>query len=64
MKYLVELPVGATQDPEQTVSVEIEQAADGLIDVSHPGRAITRATQSLGEMLAGIWRGSQAAAER
>ena len=50
MRYLVELPVGAAQ----TVSVEIEQAADGLVDVGRAGQVVDRATRSLGEMLAGI----------
>jgi hypothetical protein len=50
MRYLVELPVGDAQ----TVSVEIEQTADGLSDVSRAGQAVDRATRSLGEMLAGV----------
>lgn len=54
MRYLVELPVGAAGAPPQTVSVEIEQVADGLVDVAQPGKVVARATRSLGEMLAGI----------
>jgi hypothetical protein len=54
MRYLVELPVGAAGAPARTVSVEIEQVADGVVDVSRPGQAVARATRSLGEMLAGI----------
>jgi hypothetical protein len=54
MRYLVELPVGTTRAPAQIVSVEIEQAAEGLVDVSRPGQAVARATRSLGEMLVGI----------
>lgn len=50
MRHLVELPVGDAQ----TVSVEIEQAADGLGDVSRAGQVADRATRSLGEMLAGV----------
>ncbi len=36
------------------MSVEIEQVADGLVDVSRPGQAVARATRSLGEMLVSI----------
>jgi hypothetical protein len=54
MGYLVELQVCTAGAPAQTVSVEIEQAVDGLVDVSRPGQAVARATRSLGEMLAGI----------
>jgi Trypsin-co-occurring domain 1 len=54
VRYLVELPVCTTGAPAQIVSVEIEQAAEGLVDVSRPGQAVARATRSLGEMLAGI----------
>jgi hypothetical protein len=54
MSYLVELPVGAVDGSVQVVGVEIEHAADGLVDVSRPGQVIARATRSLGEMLAGI----------
>ena len=50
MRHLVELPVGDAQ----TVSVEIEQAADGLGDVGRAGQVADRATRSLGEMLAGV----------
>lgn len=51
MRYLVELPVGEAQ----TVSVEIEQAPDGLDNVSlRPGEVVKRAEQSLGKMLAGV----------
>ena len=53
MKYLVELPVGVAGSP-QTVGVEIEQTADGLVKVARPGQVVARAAQSLGEMLAGI----------
>jgi hypothetical protein len=39
----------------QTVSVEIEQAPDGLGNVSlRPGEVVKRAEQSLGKMLAGV----------
>jgi hypothetical protein len=54
MSYLVELPVGVADGSVQVVGVEIEHAADGLVDVSRPGQAIARATRSLGEMLVGI----------
>jgi hypothetical protein len=54
LKFLVELPVGAAQAPAETVGVEIEQIADGLVDVSRRGQVVARATRSLGEMLAGI----------
>lgn len=54
MKYLVELPVGGPDGPPVTVGVEIEQAADGLVDVSRPGQVVARAARSLGEMLGGI----------
>lgn len=54
MSYLIELPVGVTDGSVQVVGVEIEHAADGLVDVSRPGQAIARATRSLREMLAGI----------
>lgn len=54
MRYLVELPVATARAAGQTVSVEIEQVADGLVDVSRRGQAVARATRPLGEMLAGI----------
>ena len=54
MKHLVELEVAADGDTTHIVGVEIEQVADGLVDVSRPGQAVARATRSLGEMLGGI----------
>lgn len=54
MKYLVELPVGVPGGKEVTVGVEIEQVADGLVDVSRPGQVIAHAQQTLGQMLGGI----------
>lgn len=54
MKYIVELPVNGADGPPRSVSVEIEQAADGLVKVSRPGQVVARAAHSLGEMLAGI----------
>lgn len=54
MKYLVELPVRGANGSAHSVGVEIEQAADGLVDVSRRGQAVARATRSLGEMLGGI----------
>lgn len=48
MKYLIELQVDG---PDSTVGVEIEQAADGIIDVSRPGQVPARAVRSLREML-------------
>lgn len=54
MKYLVDLPVGVPGGEEVTVGVEIEQVADGLVDVSRPGAVIAHAQQTLGQMLGGI----------
>jgi Trypsin-co-occurring domain 1 len=54
MKYLVELPVGGMDGAPQIVGVEIEHAADGLVNVARPGQVVARAAHSLGEMLAGI----------
>jgi hypothetical protein len=54
VKYLVELPVGVPGGEEVTVGVEIEQAPDGLVDVSRPGQVIAHAQQALGQMLGGI----------
>jgi hypothetical protein len=54
MKYLVELPAGGEDGPPQIVGVEIEQVADGLVNVSRPGQVVARAVSSLGEMLTGI----------
>ena len=54
MKYLVELPIGGPVGPPVMVGVEIEQATEGLVEVSRPGQAVARATRSLGEMLASI----------
>ncbi|MER7676961.1 CU044_2847 family protein [Streptomyces sp. NPDC096934] len=54
MKQLVDLPVDVQNGQRQTVQVEIEQAEDGLVDVSRSGRLATRAARSLGDMLAGI----------
>ncbi|MET8630488.1 CU044_2847 family protein [Kitasatospora sp. NPDC004669] len=34
--------------------VEIEQVAEGLVQVARPGQVVARATRSLGEMLAGV----------
>ncbi|MFC0432258.1 CU044_2847 family protein [Kutzneria buriramensis] len=54
MTYLVELPVGEANGQPQTIAVEIEQAEDGLVQVSRPGEVVARAGRSLGEMLAGV----------
>lgn len=54
MRYLVELPVGVARAPVQTVSVEIKQVADGLVDTSRADQAIARATRSPREMLADV----------
>lgn len=54
MKYLIELPVRTADGPAHTVGVEIEQAGDGLVEVSRPGQAVARAARSLGDMLGGI----------
>lgn len=50
MAYLVELPVGAAD----VVKVEIVEVGEGLVQVARPGRIVARATQSLGDMLAGV----------
>lgn len=54
MKYLIELPVDGPDSPPVTVGVEIEQAADGIVDVSRRGQVVARAARSLGEMLSVI----------
>ncbi|MGW0366712.1 CU044_2847 family protein [Streptomyces sp. NPDC002990] len=60
MAYLVELPVsvgdGAAGGAVRTdvVRVEVEQTADGLVQVARPGQVVARATRSLGDMLAGV----------
>ncbi|MEU5164664.1 CU044_2847 family protein [Streptomyces sp. NPDC020875] len=63
MVYLVELPVSGPGDdgtgsapPEAAgvVRVQIEEAAEGLVQVARPGQVVARATRSLDEMLAGI----------
>ncbi|MEV0536144.1 CU044_2847 family protein [Kitasatospora sp. NPDC050463] len=54
MAYLVELPVGAADGRPDVVKVEIEQTAEGLVQVARPGQVVARATRSLGEMLAGV----------
>lgn len=68
MAYLVELPVsgpsgehpgaeGADSAPPRTtgtVRVEIDEVADGLVQVARPGQVVARATRSLNEMLAEI----------
>lgn len=54
MAYLVELPIGSADGGPEVVRVEIEQAADGLVQVARPGQVVARATRSMGEMLAGV----------
>ncbi|MEV7930495.1 CU044_2847 family protein [Kitasatospora sp. NPDC088779] len=54
MAYLVELPIGSADGRPDVVRVEIEQAAEGLVQVARPGQVVARATRSLGEMLAGV----------
>lgn len=68
MAYLVELPVsgaggnrtggeGAGYGPSDAtgiVKVQIDEAADGLVQVARPGQVVARATRPLKEMLAGI----------
>ncbi|MFH9355133.1 CU044_2847 family protein [Kitasatospora sp. NPDC017646] len=54
MAYLVELPIGSADGRLDVVRVEIEQAAEGLVQVARPGQVVARATRSLGEMLAGV----------
>jgi hypothetical protein len=54
MKYVTELPVDGADGTLRTVSIEIDQADDGLVDASIRSQAATRATRSLGEMLAGV----------
>ncbi|MGF1427498.1 CU044_2847 family protein [Kitasatospora sp. LaBMicrA B282] len=54
MAYLVELPVGGTAERPEVVRIEVEQAAEGLVQVARPGQVVARATRSLGEMLAGV----------
>ncbi len=54
MAYLVELPVGTADGRTDVVRVEIEQTAEGLVQVARPGQVVARATRSLGEMLAGV----------
>ncbi|MCX4869461.1 hypothetical protein OG298_40440 [Streptomyces sp. NBC_01005] len=54
MAYLVELPIGGADGRPDVVRVEIEQVAEGLVQVARPGQVVARATRSLGEMLAGV----------
>ncbi|MET9319092.1 CU044_2847 family protein [Streptomyces sp. NPDC003038] len=59
MAYLVELPVSvgdgaAGARRTDLVKVEVEQTADGLVQVARPGQVVARATRSLGDMLAGV----------
>ncbi|WP_329166953.1 hypothetical protein OHB49_42770 (plasmid) [Streptomyces sp. NBC_01717] len=68
MTYLVELPVSgargartggegagsAPSDATGIVKVQIDEAADGLVQVARPGQVVARATRSLNDMLAGI----------
>ncbi|MFI9272913.1 CU044_2847 family protein [Kitasatospora sp. NPDC052896] len=54
MAYLVEVPVSGTDGPSDVVKVEIERAADGLVQVARPSQVVARATRSMGDMLAGI----------
>ncbi len=54
MAYLIELPVGPADGQPDVVRVEIEQAAEGLVQVARPGQVVARATRSMGEMLAGV----------
>ncbi|MFC8927341.1 CU044_2847 family protein [Streptomyces albidoflavus] len=68
MAYLVELPMsgaggtrgdgrGAASGPADAagvVRVEIDEVADGLVQVARPGQVVARATRPLKEMLAGI----------
>ncbi|WP_219669973.1 CU044_2847 family protein [Streptomyces bambusae] len=58
MAYLVELPVSVADaggaPRTDVVKVEIEQVADGLVEVARPGQVVARATRSLGDMLAGV----------
>lgn len=68
MAYLVELPVfgaggtegadeGAASGPADAtgiVRIEIDEVADGLVQVARPGQVVARATRPLKEMLAGI----------
>lgn len=62
MAFLVELPVSGTgesaesapPDANSTVKVQIDETADGLVQVARPGQVVARATRSLNDMLAGI----------
>ncbi|MGW5275025.1 CU044_2847 family protein [Streptomyces sp. NPDC004044] len=62
MAYLVELPVSGTgegagsapPDANGTVKVQIDETADGLVQVARPGQVVGRATRSLNDMLIGI----------
>ncbi|MFE3325877.1 CU044_2847 family protein [Streptomyces sp. NPDC059176] len=68
MAYLVELPVSgaggagaggeaedsAPSDATGIVKVQIDEVADGLVQVARPGQVVARATRSLSDMLAGI----------
>ncbi|MGW4896442.1 CU044_2847 family protein [Kitasatospora sp. NPDC004240] len=54
MTYLVELPVGSVDGGPDVVRVEIEQAAEGLVQVARPGQVVARATRSMGDMLAAV----------
>ncbi|GAA2811894.1 CU044_2847 family protein [Kitasatospora aburaviensis] len=54
MAYLVELPVGSVDGNPDVVRVEIEQVAEGLVQVARPGQVVARATRSMGDMLAAV----------
>ncbi|MCB5179592.1 CU044_2847 family protein [Streptomyces antimicrobicus] len=59
MAYLVEIPVSVTDGAgnpagTDTVKVEVQQVAEGIVAVARPGQVVARATRSLGEMLAGV----------
>ncbi|WP_326675364.1 hypothetical protein [Streptomyces sp. NBC_01237] len=44
----------APPDANSTVKVQIDETADGLVQIARPGQAVTRAARSLNDMLAGI----------
>ncbi|OKI32429.1 hypothetical protein A6A29_21815 [Streptomyces sp. TSRI0281] len=44
----------APPDANSTVKVQIDETADGLVQVARPGQVVARATRSLDDMLAGI----------
>lgn len=44
----------APPDANGTVKVQIDETADGLVQVARPDQVVARATRSLGDMLAGI----------